>query len=36
VKCYPEIEFSFIAEALDIIHRAGAEHIVLLGKQTAD
>ena len=36
VKGDPEIEFSFIAEALDISHRAGAERIGLLGKLAAD
>jgi biopolymer transport protein TolR len=32
VKGDPEIEFSFVAEALDISHRAGAERVGLLGK----
>ena len=32
VKGDPEIEFSFVAEALDISHRAGADRVGLLGK----
>lgn len=32
VKGDPEIEFSFVAEAIDIAHRAGAERVGLLGK----
>ncbi len=32
VKGDPDVEFSFVAEALDISHRAGAERIGLLGK----
>jgi biopolymer transport protein TolR len=28
----PEIEFSFVAEALDISHRAGADRVGLLGQ----
>jgi biopolymer transport protein TolR len=32
VKGDPDIEFSFVAEALDISHRAGAARIGLLGK----
>ena len=34
VKGDPEIEFSFVAEALDISHRAGADRVGLLGKET--
>jgi biopolymer transport protein TolR len=33
VKGDPEIEFSFVAEALDISHRAGADRVGLLGKE---
>jgi biopolymer transport protein TolR len=36
VKGDPDIEFSFVAEALDISHRAGAERIGLLGKLAGD
>jgi biopolymer transport protein ExbD len=36
VKGDPEIEFSFVAEALDISHRAGAERVGLLGKMAGD
>jgi len=32
VKGDPEIEFSFVAEALDISHRAGADRVGLLGR----
>jgi biopolymer transport protein ExbD len=32
VKGDPEIEFAFVAEALDISHRAGADRVGLLGK----
>ncbi|HET9837978.1 MAG TPA: biopolymer transporter ExbD [Candidatus Angelobacter sp.] len=32
VKGDPDIEFSFVAEALDISHRAGADRVGLLGK----
>lgn len=32
VKGDPEIEFAFVAEALDITHRAGVDHIALLGR----
>ena len=32
VKGDPEIEFAFVAEALDISHRAGAERVGLMGK----
>jgi biopolymer transport protein ExbD len=33
VKGDPEIEFAFVAEVVDITHRAGAERVGLLGKQ---
>jgi biopolymer transport protein TolR len=33
VKGDPEIEFSFVAEALDMSHRAGADRVGLLGKE---
>jgi biopolymer transport protein TolR len=33
VKGDPEIEFAFVAEALDISHRAGADRVGLLGKE---
>jgi biopolymer transport protein TolR len=33
VKGDPDIEFSFVAEALDISHRAGADRVGLLGKE---
>ena len=38
VKGDPEIEFAYVAEALDISHRAGADRVGLLGKDklTAD
>ena len=36
VKGDPDIEFSFVAEALDITHRAGAERVGLLGKLVGD
>ena len=32
VKGDPEVEFVFVAEVLDITHRAGAERVGLLGK----
>lgn len=32
VKGDPEIEFAFVAEAVDITHRAGADRVGLLGK----
>jgi biopolymer transport protein TolR len=32
VKGDPEIEFAFVAEAVDITHRAGAERVGLVGK----
>jgi biopolymer transport protein ExbD len=32
VKGDPDVEFSFVAEALDITHRAGADRVGLLGK----
>ena len=36
VKGDPEIEFAFVAEALDISHRAGADRVGLLGKFAED
>jgi hypothetical protein len=33
VKGDPEIEFIFVAEAVDISHRAGADRVGLLGKE---
>ncbi len=33
VKGDPEVEFSFVAEALDISHRAGADRVGLLGQK---
>ncbi len=33
VKGDPEIEFTFVAEALDITHRAGVDRIGLIGQQ---
>ena len=33
VKGDPEVEFAFVAEVLDISHRAGADQIGLLGKK---
>lgn len=36
VKGDPDIEFSFVAEAVDISHRAGAERVGLMGKLAAD
>jgi biopolymer transport protein ExbD len=32
VKGDPDVEFAFVAEALDISHRAGADRVGLLGK----
>lgn len=32
VRGDPDVEFSFVAEALDISHRAGADRVGLLGK----
>lgn len=33
VKGDPEVEFAFVAEVLDITHRAGADRIGLMGKK---
>ncbi len=33
LKGDPEIDFEFVAEAVDITHRAGAERVGLLGQQ---
>ena len=33
VKGDPDVEFEYVAEAIDITHRAGAERIGLLGSQ---
>ncbi|HKV94940.1 MAG TPA: biopolymer transporter ExbD [Candidatus Angelobacter sp.] len=33
VKSDPEVEFAFVAEVVDISHRAGAEQVGLLGKK---
>jgi biopolymer transport protein TolR len=35
VKGDPEVEFTFVAEALDITHRAGAQRVGLLGNDSA-
>ena len=33
VKGDPDVEFEYVAEAVDITHRAGADRIGLLGKK---
>lgn len=33
VKSDPEVEFAFVAEVVDMTHRAGAERVGLLGKK---
>ena len=33
VKGDPELEFEYVAQAVDITHHAGADHIGLLGKK---
>jgi biopolymer transport protein ExbD len=33
VKGDPEIEFAFVAEVVDITHRAGAERVGLMGQK---
>jgi biopolymer transport protein ExbD len=33
VKGDPEVEFAYVAEAVDIAHHAGADRIGLMGKK---